>query len=112
MVSTAVMADCPAKILQPSVTLHTKVHCHVPQLAPADPVCHFSDDGCLPRALCCVLLQVAIMDGCYDVLRMDLAPRQDVLSEVECQTPPLAPCIPSPDRQSRCLGREQVQSVH
>ena len=87
MVSTAVTADCPAKTLQPSVTLDTKVHCHVPQLAPADPVCHFSDDGCLPRALCCVLLQVAIMDGCSDVLRlrMDLAPRQDVVGEVSAK---------------------------
>ena len=81
MVSTAVTADCPAKTLQPSVTLDTKVHCHVPQLAPADPVCHFSDDGC------CVLLQVAIMDGCSDVLRlrMDLAPRQDVVGEVSAK---------------------------
>ena len=85
MVSTAVMEHCPAKTLQPSDTLHTKVHCHVPQLAPADPVCHFSDDGCHPRALCCVLLQVAIMDGCSDVLRMDLAPRQDVVSEVSAK---------------------------
>ena len=60
MVSTAVMAHCPAKTLQPSDTLHTKVHCHVPQLAPADQVCHFRDDGCLPRALWWVLARMRV----------------------------------------------------